>query len=586
MYIFNYVRVMIVTNEEIKCAECNGIFIFRSSEREYYSLRRIPEPKYCPICRRNYHKKMRQKEKIQEDTEWRLKKEKEFQEYIEDLKSWNVVSLAGVEPTSFDNTLYVIGNGFDLMHGAKSSYYDFSKTIGKNSYLRFCLENYLKVDDLWADFESALAKINVEMMCSPLTMDLFLDAMGAYDDDAGAAEFFAAAEMAAGPITEIDIELKKRFRTWICSLKTNTDDRPLNSVIKQGKVLNFNYTGFIEEMYGVDEGSICYIHGCRRKKKGAPREELILGHMPGDSDSEYEFEDNYSGIQLTGNRAQMIYDAQQTAFGYVVDADNNLTKDCDMIINNHKDFFDGLSEINRIITIGHSLYPVDWDYFREIINNNHSKEKIKWYFGCHGKYDLERIGKFVEYFEINKDNVCIFRTDTIKVTLNTNNDITDKKDDKIPKAKGLGSSDDGKWEVVCCNGTVSIYDKLIDKKVFSRIFSTNISGCIFGNNNTCLFLVARGLYAGVFLLRIYESDWRYVREIEGIPNQGVINKRLRRIILEDNEVTFVYNSRIRKYDTNNGNLILNKQVQRAFEHDYGGEDLTDKFRKIYRGVFY
>ena len=235
MFIINYVRVKIVTNEEIKCAECNEIFIFRSSERDYYSLRRIPEPKYCPICRRNYRKKMRQKEKIQEDVEWRLKKEKEFQEYIDDLKSWNVVSLAGVEPTSFDNTLYVIGNGFDLMHGAKSSYYDFSKTIGKNSSLRFYLETYLKVDDLWADFENTLAKINVEMMCSPLTIDMFLDAMGAYDD-AGAAEFFAAAEMAASPITEIDTELKKRFRTWICSLKTNTDDRPLKPIITQGKV--------------------------------------------------------------------------------------------------------------------------------------------------------------------------------------------------------------------------------------------------------------------------------------------------------------------------------------------------------------
>lgn len=50
------------------------------------------------------------------------------------------------------------------MHGIKSSYYDFQKTLGRNSYLRFALENYLQDDDIWADFENALGKINVGAM--------------------------------------------------------------------------------------------------------------------------------------------------------------------------------------------------------------------------------------------------------------------------------------------------------------------------------------------------------------------------------------------------------------------------------------
>ena len=38
-----------------------------------------------------------------------------------------------------NTTLYIIGNGFDMMHGVPSSYYNFRDTIGKNNMLRFTL---------------------------------------------------------------------------------------------------------------------------------------------------------------------------------------------------------------------------------------------------------------------------------------------------------------------------------------------------------------------------------------------------------------------------------------------------------------
>ena len=176
------------------------------------------------------------------------------------------------------------------MHGVRSSYYDFGSTLGKNSNIRITLENYLQVDDLWADFEGALAKINVEAMSQPYILDNLLDVMGAYEEDAQAADFFAAAEMAASPATELSRELKNRFTKWICCLQVNTIDRPLKELIRNGKFLDFNYTEFIEELYGVQRNDICYIHGCRKKKKGEPREKLILGHQPQASDSQFDFE--------------------------------------------------------------------------------------------------------------------------------------------------------------------------------------------------------------------------------------------------------------------------------------------------------
>lgn len=84
-----------------------------------------------------------------------------------------------------------------------------------------------------------------------------------------------------------------------------------------------------------------------------------MGHQPQASDSQFDFEENWKGIHLSGNRMQMIYDAQQVALREIVEADDSLTKHCDKIIGAHKNFFEGLSEIDKVITIGHSLYPVD-----------------------------------------------------------------------------------------------------------------------------------------------------------------------------------------------------------------------------------
>lgn len=222
---------------------------------------------------------------------------------------FDILPLEEVAPDSEDKVLYVIGNGFDLMHGVRSSDYDFGRTLGNWSHIRFTLANYLQVDDLWVDFEGALAKLNVEAMSQTYILDNLLDAMGAYDEDEPAADFFAAAEMAASPATELPGELDGSFTKWIDTLHVRTDDRPLKGSIRDGRFLNFNYTEFIEDIYGVLRKDVCYIHGCRRKKRGHRREKLILGHQPEASDPQFDFESKWRELDLSGNRAQMIYDA-------------------------------------------------------------------------------------------------------------------------------------------------------------------------------------------------------------------------------------------------------------------------------------
>lgn len=200
---------------EVTCKKCNKVFVIRQFEQDNFTERGKLLPQYCPICHREYCKKKEEERKKKEDLAWKEKKAIELLRYYDNLNSlrsqFDIITLEDVEPNLQDKVLYVIGNGFDLMHGVRSSYYDFGSTLGKNSDIRITLENYLEVDDLWADFEGALAKINVEAMSQPYILDNLLDVMGTYEEDAQAADFFAAAEMAASPATELSRELKNRF---------------------------------------------------------------------------------------------------------------------------------------------------------------------------------------------------------------------------------------------------------------------------------------------------------------------------------------------------------------------------------------
>ena len=62
------------------------------------------------------------------------------------------------EPT----TLFIIGNGFDLYHGSKSSYFEFRDFLKKrNRYLSDDLELYFDCENFWGDFENNLVSFSV-----------------------------------------------------------------------------------------------------------------------------------------------------------------------------------------------------------------------------------------------------------------------------------------------------------------------------------------------------------------------------------------------------------------------------------------
>jgi hypothetical protein len=304
-----------------------------------------------------------------------------------------------------NSTLFVIGNGFDIIHGVRSSYYHFRDSMGKRSQLREALELGIKKKDLWADFENGLAYMNTEFLIKNVGSWMYIfDVKEEDDEDFSAADFFLAVETAVEPLQTIQRELPKRFRLWINTLQPSVGSKPLTDIIdKECRYINFNYTEFLESLYGVPNNKILYIHGNRQNKK----EELILGHSP-DAGDEYYEEDLSKRVFPGDQMTQTLFDAQETADNYIGDYFDATTKNTNAIIGKNADFFNSITNTETIITIGYSLSPVDYPYFEEILNKNVNRASITWFISWYSEDDLKRIRNFAEKMKIAESQIKLF----------------------------------------------------------------------------------------------------------------------------------------------------------------------------------
>lgn len=570
--------MQIYNTQELSCELCGKAFLFRNDERELFEQRGYANPKHCPLCRKTTQEQ-REKEIVRiQNEKWQQKKSEDKKIFNHRLNEWRVVAKEDIH-FSNDNVLYVIGNGFDLMHGVQSSYYSFRDTLGKNSALLHVFENFITFEDIWADFEEALAYFDTNAMSSGVIVDNWLDIFGAYDEDAGASEFYQATEAAVNPIMTVVNELPRRFRMWVETLSIGTDDRPLQDILrKNGKVLCFNYTEFIETLYGFHEDNICYIHGCRRKKKYFPKEKLILGHKPRENTYSNDLNDNLlMGLKKPFNLS-MIDVAQDNVIRLISEGDEALTKKCNDIIYAQDTFFAGLNKIENIVTIGHSLSPVDWDYFSEIVSRLPNIKDVHWYFACHGLHNLDNLEKLIENLGIARSAVSIFRTDDITVTYLKDKSFS-RTLERLSVEKKLCTSSNGRWSVKTQNLSFSIVNQESTIVDYEVIFSSRVSKAFFDQSGKYLFAIIHGSNQGVFLFRIVNNHWSFVNELKSIPNQSLVNRRLSYVFLTNQDVTFVYNNRTRKYSLKDGSLVSNKALRNAINYQYDGEDVSRFFKR-------
>ncbi len=509
---------------------------------------------FCPICHKAWRKEQAEKREREANAKWQERHKEETETFEQELKKFALIELSEIPSSS--STLYVIGNGFDLMHGVKSSYYDFGKSLKRNDYLRDALEIALTPDDIWADFEESLGKINLDPMASRYLVDMWLESMGFYDDEDSAANFYAAVDAAATPIEAIATDLPPAFRRWVNRLKLGTNDRPLEALINpRGKALSFNYTEFIQSLYHVDE--VCYIHGCRVNK----HEKLILGHRP---DAEiWPLSEKHR--EPRSYRQAAIDVAQDNVLRVIGECDEDLTKDSREIIEEHHEFFESLSETTQVVVIGHSLSPVDWDYFKEV---HRAVPKASWFFGLHDLKDLNNVQNLTK--GLNLDSYRVFRTDVIHTT-------------KLPEAERQVATAPEKTVAYIRKDVKAIASGkglVIEQEghtVFEIILPAEVSQAVFFGPH--LIVKLNDIYKNILLFSQNSEGWTFIARLKPTQNQDLINRRLQHIYMTNDEIVFVYNNRVRAFDLRTGVVSWTKPMQRAKDRSFPGTDIYDDLMK-------
>ena len=103
------------------CQSCGKKYIVRKCEAQHFA--KGSDRHYCAPCRKAFRAKLEREREEQEDLIWQRKKAEDQKLFESLLPAWNLKDLSEIKLSSKD-PLFIIGNGFDLMHGVKSSYAD------------------------------------------------------------------------------------------------------------------------------------------------------------------------------------------------------------------------------------------------------------------------------------------------------------------------------------------------------------------------------------------------------------------------------------------------------------------------------
>ena len=292
------------------------------------------------------------------------------------------------------NTLYIIGNGFDLHHNLKTSTNDFKEILSNkkiynqiDSALDTC--GYFGVD--WSEFENSLAHINLDEIEEQYLK--YPDYMSDYERDRDGVihNMELCIESLNNTINESLIEMienaNKQLEDTIQLLDLTFEDGDA--------ILNFNYTSTIERLY-LKTNNIphLHIHGYFENK-----ESLLFGYKYGYKVEEYR-EKNFSDNEISSIK-QKISDIKENTSLSTKEKEEQIEHfesilesitegrdyyiDCqreeiirfykswkkEIQIDKLENFLEKCTNISKIVVIGHSMADVDCDYMELI------EEKLK-----------------------------------------------------------------------------------------------------------------------------------------------------------------------------------------------------------------
>lgn len=181
----------------------------------------------------------------------------EVQKFLNNLPAVKETSKEKVLIKSDAQTLFIIGNVFDLHHGLNTKYTNFRNYLLNNDLkLLEALENNFGLDHnndcLWNCFEDKLKN------CLSIP----------YDQNVPVSKETVETkiETLRKQIFYIDSNLNQRIFDWISEIQQNEISSELSSnepllLNSDSLFLSYNYTTVLEDLYGISESRIFHIHG-------------------------------------------------------------------------------------------------------------------------------------------------------------------------------------------------------------------------------------------------------------------------------------------------------------------------------------
>ena len=275
-------------------------------------------------------------------------------------------------------TLYIVGNGFDLHHwnGAKpdTSYQCFGNFLKNNDPdLHAFFSIFIPIEEYWHEFECLLAEMdmdNFEEYVHEKTLN--------YINDSDPHCFGEASWEAEKYVDLLTKNIRQHFSDFISGNAADRGgvkypDQIDNLKLKlpeKAQYLSFNYTNTLERYYNIPSNNICYIHG-----KADNVDDLIMGH--GIEPSKLEKKVAYPEMpdNLSPQQQEMWLDAMSSEYyspsgeirdHAISDYWRKSFKNTTAILQENLSFFDSCNGLEKVIVMGHSLSEVDLPYFEEV----------------------------------------------------------------------------------------------------------------------------------------------------------------------------------------------------------------------------
>ena len=261
---------------------------------------------------------------------------------------------------SYTHSLYIIGNGFDLSHGMKTSWRDFIDWLsGQRKYelLNSWLTYYPGFTaDLWSNLEKTLGNYDLEEQYEYCTHDIEID----YDHMMRSG--FIIEDSPISELSPVTSLLQSALAEWILSIDLPAQRKTI--LPEEARYLSFNYTSVLEKTYGIPTSRVLHIHGCADYD-----DLLVFGH------------DKYVDDFSDPSQVAFIENAKASIIGIM----NDLYKDVPAIIEANVNYFASLADIEDIVTLGHSYNDIDRPYFKAI--SAYVKPGCLWTLSYHGDED-------------------------------------------------------------------------------------------------------------------------------------------------------------------------------------------------------